>query len=524
MANPARQLPDPSRGPVVLCIMDGWGERSEVENNAVRLARTPVVDALREAWPNALLQPSGVDVGLPAGQVGNSEVGHMNIGAGRVVVQELAKINKRHADGKLGAHRELANLAKGPAGTGGRIHVMGLASAGGVHSHEDHLTAVARGLADTGTRVVVHAFTDGRDAPPREAARRLPRLVARLGDGVTLGTVTGRYFAMDRDKRWERTRAAFEAICHARSDSAPAQDAAEAVAAAAAQGQDDEFITPRIISGYDGMRDGDAIVMVNFRADRVRQLLDCWLYPDDVGFDARPPRLAEAIAMTSYSRKLDRKMKVLFPPTRLDDTLGQVVARAGRRQLRLAETEKYPHVTFFLNGGAEDELDGEERRMVPSPRVATYDLAPEMSASEVADVAVQSLKARAHDLIVMNFANPDMVGHTGVVEAAVRAVECVDGCVGRVADAVLAAGGQMILTADHGNCEVMWDGDADMPHTAHTTNPVPAIMVGAAPGTGFADGRLADLAPSLLVMMGLERPEAMTGRPLQFSQAQTEIK
>jgi len=500
--------------PVILCIMDGWGLRAAPEANAVALANTPVIDGLTKRWPQARLAASGPDVGLPDGQVGNSEVGHMNIGAGRVVMQDLPRINAALADGSLAAHPALATLANDLAGTGGRVHVMGLLSPGGVHSHQDQMLAVITGLADAGADVVVHGFTDGRDVLPRQAAETLPGFLAALPGNVSFGTLIGRYWAMDRDRRWERTKDAFAAIVTATSRQPAATDPLAALRHAHDNDESDEFITPRVIAGYDGMRDGDAVVMINFRADRVRQLLACWLYPDDVEGIAAPPRLAGAIGMTSYSVALDAKMTTLFGPQAIKGTLGEVVAAAGRRQLRLAETEKYPHVTFFLNGGDESPAEGEDRVMVPSPKVATYDLAPEMSANGVLAAALDSLAERRHDLIVVNFANPDMVGHTGDLDAAMRAVETVDVCVGKLAEAVLAQGGQMIVTADHGNCEVMWDDAANSPHTAHTTNLVPVILVGAGDGIRLRDGRLADLAATVLDLMGLARPAAMTGRPL----------
>ena len=503
-----------SSGPVVLCIMDGWGLRAARDGNAVALANTPVFDALLRDWPHARLAASGTDVGLPEGQVGNSEVGHMNIGAGRVIMQDLPRINAAMADGSLAAHRELAALAARLRTTGGRVHVMGLLSGGGVHSHEDQMLAVIEGLHASGADIILHGFTDGRDVLPKAAEQTLPDFIGRLPDGVRFGTLIGRYFAMDRDQRWDRTAAAFAAINSATADH-HATDPLAALAAAYAAGESDEFVQPCVIDGFDGMRDGDAVVMINFRADRVRQLLACWLMPAEVGFDAAPASLDGAIGMTSYSATLDEHLVTLFGPQRITDTLGATVAAASKRQLRLAETEKYPHVTFFLNGGDEAVADGEDRVLVPSPKVATYDLQPEMSAAGVLAAARDSLEHGRHDLLVINFANPDMVGHTGDLQAAIRAVETVDGCVGAMSDLVLAAGGKMIVTADHGNCEVMWDEAAQSPHTAHTTNLVPVILVGAAEDTSLVDGRLADLAPSLLALLGIDQPDAMTGRPLQ---------
>ncbi len=501
-------------GPVILCIMDGWGHRTETRNNAVALAKTPVFDQLTARYPHACLSASGADVGLPDGQVGNSEVGHMNIGAGRVVMQDLPRINAAVADGSLAEDAKLASLATDLAQTGGVAHVMGLLSTGGVHAHLDHTLAVVEGLAAKGVRVVVHAFTDGRDVLPQKAGDEVDAFAARLPDAATIGTVIGRYFAMDRDRRWDRTQCAYEAMTRGTSQHPCYASAAGAIRQAYTEGETDEFITPRIISGFDGMNDGDAIIMTNFRADRARQLLGALLTPDKVGFAPLDLEIAQAIGMTSYSAALDPHMEILFPPVDIRDGLGETVASAGKRQLRLAETEKYPHVTFFFNGGDEAKLSKEDRELVASPDVATYDLQPEMSADGVLNIALESLRTKAHDLLVINFANPDMVGHTGDLDAAIRAVETVDRCVGALCEALVQAGGQMLLTADHGNCEVMWDDDAGSPHTAHTTNLVPLIYVNGPQGRGICDGRLADLAPSLLEMMGVAQPTAMTGTSL----------
>ena len=504
-----------AEGPAVLCILDGWGHRPETEHNAVALASTPAVDALATQWPTSLLAASGTDVGLPEGQVGNSEVGHMNIGAGRVVMQDLPRINVACKDGSLAGHATLRALAAQTAARGARIHVMGLLSPGGVHSHSDHMLAVVTGLAEAGGAVTLHGFTDGRDVLPTSAEATVPAFLDSLPKSVQFGTLIGRYFAMDRDNRWDRTGAAFDAIAHGVADAQRFASPLDIIRASHRAGITDEFIVPHVLQDYEGMRDGDAIVMVNFRADRVRQLLACWLMPDKTGIEGTVPEPSAVIGMTAYSEALDAKMDTLFAPQAIDKTLGEVVAAAGRRQLRLAETEKYPHVTFFLNGGVEDVSTGETRELVPSPQVATYDLQPEMSAEGVLEIALGSLKRRDHDLIIMNFANPDMVGHTGDLQAAIAAVSVVDDCVGRLATAVLAAGGQMLLTADHGNCEVMWVAAHGSPHTAHTTNPVPCTLVGAASGVSIADGRLADLAPSLLAMLDIEQPAEMTGTRLQ---------
>jgi 2,3-bisphosphoglycerate-independent phosphoglycerate mutase len=503
----------PSQGPVVLCIMDGWGHRIAPDHNAVALARTPVFDKLMATSPHSLLAASGADVGLPDGQVGNSEVGHMNIGAGRIVMQDLPRLNAATKDGSLQAHPAVQALATKLAASGGTAHVMGLLSPGGVHAHQDHMLAVVNGLAAAGISVVVHGFTDGRDVLPRDAIESLPGFLARLPKTASMGSLTGRYFGMDRDHRWDRTQKAYDAIARGRAVF-HAGDAMAALAAGYARGESDEFLQATVLGDYRGMRDGDGLVMMNFRADRARQLLDCFFRPDTTKCDLVEISLQPALGMTSYSSDLDDFVTPLYPPVEIIDSLGDVVAAAGRRQLRLAETEKYPHVTFFFNGGDETIRDGEDRAMVPSPNVPTYDQQPEMSARGVLDTALDSLGHGAHDLLIINFANPDMVGHTGNLDAAIAAVETVDACVGELVTALRQANGQMLLTADHGNCELMWDADAQSPHTAHTTNLVPLLLVNGHDGYGLMDGRLADLAPSLLAMLGIDQPASMTGQPL----------
>ena len=503
----------PAKGPVVLCIMDWWGHRTDPAHNAVALANTPVFDRLWAGCPHSFLAASGADVGLPDGQVGNSEVGHMNIGAGRVVPQDLPRLNDATKDGSLTAHPALKDLASNLALTGGAAHVIGLVSPGGVHAHQDHMLAVIRGLADAGVPVVIHGFTDGRDVLPRDAGVSLPDFLSQLPENATLGSLTGRYFGMDRDHRWDRTQKAYNAIALGHAEF-HADDGLQALQAGYVRGESDEFLQATIVGGYTGMRDGDGLVMMNFRADRARQILDCFYRPETTSCKTQPIALRPALGMTSYSADLDEFVTPLYPPVELADTLGEVVAAAGRRQLRLAETEKYPHVTFFFNGGDETMRDGEDRALVPSPNVPTYDQLPQMSASGVLAKAVASLKAKSHDLLVINFANPDMVGHTGDLAAAITAVETVDACVGELVAAIKAADGQMLLTADHGNCEVMWDSKAESPHTAHTTNLVPLILVNGNDGASLTDGRLADLAPSLLAMMGIDQPASMTGKSL----------
>ena len=498
--------------PTMLMILDGWGWREEVEDNAVRSARTPNFDRLWATCPHAFLRTSGLDVGLPEGQMGNSEVGHLNLGAGRVVMQDLPRINAAVADGSLARAVRDTGLIERLRETGGTCHLMGLVSNGGVHAHQDHAVALARILSAEAIPTVVHVFTDGRDTAPRSAADFVAAFEAALPAGVRIATVCGRYYAMDRDNRWERVSQAFDAMVHGRGAAYP--DAQAAIADGYAHDKTDEFLPASVIAGYPGMRDGDAVLSFNFRADRIRQILDALLDPAFAGFDrGRVPNLALAVAMTSYSAELDTRMSVLLAPQTLSNGLGETVAKAGLRQLRMAETEKYPHVTYFFNGGEEVAYAGEDRIMVPSPKVATYDLQPEMSAEELTDKAVEAIRSGRYDLIVLNFANPDMVGHTGVFAAAVKAVETVDTGLGRIAEAIEAMGGALLATADHGNCEMMRDPVTGGPHTAHTTNPVPVFLVGRK-GVALADGRLADVAPTLLALMNLPQPAEMTGQSL----------
>ena len=503
----------PANGPVALCIMDGWGHRTDPTHNAVELANTPVFDRLWASCPHSFLAASGADVGLPEGQVGNSEVGHMNIGAGRVVEQDLPRLNDATKDGSLAAHPALKQLASSLISTGGTVHVIGLVSPGGVHAHQDHMLAVIKGLAKAEVPVVVHGFTDGRDVLPRDAGVTLPVFLSQLPENAALGSLTGRYFGMDRDHRWDRTQKAYDAIALGQAKF-HANDSLQALQEGYVRGESDEFLQATIIGEYGGMRDGDALVMMNFRADRARQILDCFYRPETTSCKTQPIVLSTAFGMTSYSASLDEFITPLYPPVELVETLGEVVAAAGRRQLRLAETEKYPHVTFFFNGGDETMQDGEDRALVPSPNVSTYDQLPQMSAGGVLAEAVASLEAKSHDLLIINFANPDMVGHTGNLAATISAVEAVDACVGELVAAIEAANGQMLLTADHGNCEVMWDNKAQSPHTSHTTNLVPLILVNGNNRAHLSDGRLADLAPTLLTMMGIDQPVSMTGKSL----------
>jgi 2,3-bisphosphoglycerate-independent phosphoglycerate mutase len=501
------------RRPVMLVILDGWGWREETADNAVRQAKTPTFDRLWSTFPHAFLRTSGKDVGLPDGQMGNSEVGHLNIGAGRVVMQDLPRINEAIASGAIQRAPALLDLIQRLQQTGGTCHLMGLVSPGGVHSHQDHAVALAKVLASARIPTVVHAFTDGRDTPPQSAADDLDKLAQELPRGAPIATVSGRYYAMDRDARWERVAKAYNVIMDAQGNSFPSAQAC--IAHAYSQGQFDEFVLPAAIGNYRGMKSGDGLLCFNFRSDRVREILGVILDPPEgSGFARRGAvQIAAAVGMTQYSEELERVMQAIFPPQTFPNILGEVVADAGRTQLRMAETEKYPHVTYFLNGGREEPYEGEARIMVPSPKVATYDMKPEMSAPELTDKAVLAIKSEQFDLIVLNFANPDMVGHTGSLPAAIKAVETADAGLGRIVEQIEKQKGALLVTADHGNCELMRDPETGVPHTAHTTNPVPVMLMGSG-AKAIRDGRLADLAPTLLELMELPQPKEMTGASL----------
>ncbi|MGA7955653.1 MAG: 2,3-bisphosphoglycerate-independent phosphoglycerate mutase [Xanthobacteraceae bacterium] len=501
------------RRPVMLVIMDGWGWREDPADNAIRQAKTPIFDRLWQTGPHGFLRTSGKNVGLPDGQMGNSEVGHLNIGAGRVVMQDLPRIGAAIKSGEIAHAPALVDFIKKLKASGGACHLLGLVSPGGVHSHQDHAAALAKILNDADVPVLVHALTDGRDTPPQSSAEDIKRLIAALPKSVAIATVCGRYFAMDRDRRWDRVEKAYNAIVAADAPRFP--DAPAVVSDAYANKKFDEFVVPAVVGDYAGMKDGDGVLCFNFRADRVREILSAMLDPDFTGFKRqRVVRFAAAVGMTQYSDELDKLMATIFPPQTLKNILGEVAAEAGRTQLRMAETEKYAHVTYFLNGGREEPFPGEDRIMVPSPKVATYDLRPEMSAPELTDKAVAAIASDKYDLIVLNYANPDMVGHTGSLPAAIKAVETVDAGLGRIAQAIEKSGGALLVTADHGNCEMMRDPQTGGPHTAHTTNPVPLLLVGARNRALNAEGRLADIAPTLLELMELPKPKEMTGASL----------
>ncbi|MGY0829511.1 2,3-bisphosphoglycerate-independent phosphoglycerate mutase [Azospirillum argentinense] len=502
--------------PVVLCILDGWGYREEREDNAIAQGNTPNWDRLWSSEPRAFLEASEEEVGLPKGQMGNSEVGHMNLGAGRVVRQDLVMIDHAIVEGELERNAALNDLAKTLLASGGRCHILGLLSPGGVHSHQDHIAALAGVLANEGVPVEIHAFTDGRDVPPQSAKDQMAEFMADVHalPGVNVATVSGRYYAMDRDKRWDRVAKAYATLVSAQGETAA--DPIQAIEQSYAAGTHDEFILPTVIDGYTGMKDGDAILMANFRADRAREILAAFVDPAFDGFErASVPKLAAAVGMVEYSSTLAKLMTTIFPPKSLTKVLGEVVSEAGLTQLRIAETEKYPHVTFFFNGGEERVYPGEDRILVPSPKVATYDLQPEMSAAEVTDKVVAAVDSGKYDLVVINYANPDMVGHSGILSAAIKAVEAVDVSLGRLEAAVRAQGGVMLVTADHGNCELMKDPQTNGPHTAHTLDKVPLVLVNGPAGvSAIRSGRLADIAPTLLDLMKLPQPAEMTGKSL----------
>ena len=498
--------------PVVLCILDGWGLREEREANAPALANTPNIDRVMATCPNAKLITHGPDVGLPTGQMGNSEVGHTNIGAGRVVAMDLGQIDLSIEDGSFFENAEIESFAQKLKASGGTAHLMGVVSDGGVHGHLTHVIASAKALSDRGIPVAIHAITDGRDVAPQSAIEFMTTLGENLAPNAFIATVSGRYYAMDRDNRWERVSKAYHAMVDGQGETA--DDPIQAIETSYAADAVDEFILPTVIAGFDGIQDGDGFWCLNFRADRAREIMYAVADPDFTAFDiSGRPQLAAKLGMVEYSDAHNAFLETVFPKRKIVNTLGEWAAKHGLKQFRLAETEKYPHVTFFLNGGRETPEEGEDRFMPKSPNVATYDLQPEMSSVEVTDQFVKAIED-GYDLIVVNYANPDMVGHTGDLNAAIKACEAVDRGLGRVLDALKKAGGAMVLTADHGNCETMVDPETGGPHTAHTTNLVPVAVIGAPDGAVLSDGRLADLAPTLLDLLSIAPPDEMTGRSL----------
>ena len=499
--------------PVLLLILDGWGHREDNAHNAIAKANAPNWRHLLATYPHTLVETHGEFVGLPDGQMGNSEVGHMNIGSGRIVYQDLTRIDAAIRDGTFFANPALAGACDAAKESGGTLHVMGLMSPGGVHSHEDHIFAMLDLAGRRGvSRIAVHAFLDGRDTPPRSARASLEKLEAKCAaiPGARVASVSGRYYAMDRDKRWDRVKLAYDAIANADSP-VHATSAVDALDRAYAREENDEFVKPTVVGSGAPVADGDAIVFMNFRADRAREISHAFVDADFSGFPrARKIGLSAFVSLTDYEKGL-AVTAIAYAAQSMQNSLGEYLAALGMKQLRIAETEKYAHVTFFFSGGREAPFAGEERILVPSPHVATYDLKPEMSCPEVTDRLVEAIASKQFDFIVCNIANADMVGHTGIESAAIKAVEAVDAALGRLEKAIVAAGGEMLISADHGNLEQMLDENG-VPHTQHTVGPVPLVYVGRK--AKLHHGSLRDLAPTVLALMGLPQPPEMTGHNL----------
>ncbi len=501
--------------PLVLMILDGFGHSESADSNAIMAAQTPFWDTLWRDSPHTLVSGSGMDVGLPDGQMGNSEVGHMNLGAGRVVYQDFTRVTKAISDGDFFTNPTICQAVDKAVAAGKAVHIIGLLSPGGVHSHEEHLVAMAELAARQGAdHIYLHAFLDGRDTPPKSAEASLKLLDetwARLGKGRTASLI-GRYFAMDRDNRWDRVESAYNLIVDGQA-AFVSPSAVDGLLAAYERGESDEFVKATSIGDPVSVADGDAVIFMNFRADRARELSRAFVEPDFTGFSRqRQPCLSGFVMLTQYAA--DIPAPCAYPPASLNNVLGEYLAKQGKTQLRIAETEKYAHVTFFFSGGREEPFDGEERILVPSPQVATYDLQPEMSAPEVTDRIVEAIEQQRYDVIVVNYANGDMVGHTGVFDAAVKAVECLDGCMQRIVAALQQVGGEALITADHGNVEQMSDHSTGQAHTAHTCEPVPFVYVGPRAVSLRDGGILSDVAPTMLTLLGLEQPAEMTGRSI----------
>lgn len=509
------------KAPVVLVVLDGWGHREAREGNAIELAHTPVWHGLWASSPRTLLEASGLAVGLPEGQMGNSEVGHLNLGAGRVVPQDLVRISQSIKSGAFYQIQPLAELCQSLAKSGGTLHLLGLLGPGGVHAIDQHLLACLElGVRYGVAKIAIHGFLDGRDTLPtigEQVVRQLQAEIQRIAPNrAMIASLVGRYFAMDRDRRWERTRVAYDAMV--RGIGAVTDDPAGAVAAALARGETDEFVKPIVIT-KDGkpvapIRSGDGIFCFNYRSDRMRQIVRALMTEGFDGFDVADRPKVAMVTMTQYDRTFP--VPQAFPPFTMAKIVAEVLADSGRTQLRTAETEKYPHVTYFFNGGYEPPYKGEERSLVPSQKVATYDLAPEMSAAGITDVLTQAIAKKAHDFMLCNFANADMVGHTGVLPAVITAVETVDQCLGRIMAAAEAAGATVLITADHGNCELMIDPETGGAHTAHTTNPVPFLAVRAGASRLRDGGALCDVGPTVLRLLGIDPPAEMTGKDLRL--------
>lgn len=506
----------PKKKPVVLCILDGWGIGDGGEYDAIASANTPCYDAMMQSYPNTTLATFGNAVGLPEGQMGNSEVGHMNIGAGRVVMQYLPRIDKAFADNEVVNNTDIQALITELKASGKACHVIGLASDGGVHAHIEHIKGLADILNAAEIKTHIHALTDGRDCAPESGLGFIENLSAHIQtkNHANLSTMTGRYYAMDRDNRWERIEIAYNAIMN--GEGLGSNNAAQSIQESYADGVTDEFIKPIIMNDYNGFKDGDAIIFANFRSDRAREILNAIMFEDFDGFERAGGQrdISSALSMVEYSDDLNEVMEVLFPPIKHKDILGEVIADHGLKQMRMAETEKYPHVTFFFNAGREVPFDGEDRILVNSPKVATYDLQPEMSAPELSEKLLKVVRNNEHDVVIVNFANTDMVGHTGSIEAARAAAESVDSTLCKLETEVLKHEGVLLVTADHGNADQMFDPKTNGPHTAHTLNPVPFIVIGDNSVSLKDGGKLADIAPTMLHYLGIEQPKDMDGEVL----------
>ncbi|MGN0915364.1 MAG: 2,3-bisphosphoglycerate-independent phosphoglycerate mutase [Succinivibrio sp.] len=503
--------------PLALIIMDGWGDNPVKEFNAVSAGKTPVLDSLEANYAHTDIQASGIDVGLPDGQMGNSEVGHTNIGAGRIVYQELTRIGKAIQDGDFFKNEVLCKAVDDAAKNGKAVHIMGLMSPGGVHSHQDHIVAMIKLAAQRGAKnIYFHGFTDGRDVAPRSAHEYIKVIEAAFKEAGTgrIATLVGRYYAMDRDNRWDRVQQAYDLLTQGKSEFASFESADAALDAAYARDENDEFVKASVIGEKAPLQDGDSLIFMNFRADRARQITRSFVNADAdfTGFTREvKPKLSNMVMLTQYAA--DIKTVCAYPPADLTNTLGEWLSKNGKTQLRISETEKYAHVTFFFNGGVETVFPGEDRILIQSPKVATYDLQPEMSSEELTDKLCAAIESGKYDMIICNYPNGDMVGHTGVFDAAVKAVEAVDHCIGRVIESLKKVDGECLITADHGNCERMMDLEKGVPYTAHTNLPVPFIYYGRK-ATMRADGRLSDIAPTMLYLKGMEIPKEMTGKSI----------
>jgi len=502
--------------PVVLCILDGWGASKRSEDNAILQANTPNWDKLISSCPSGLLEASEENVGLPNGQVGNSEVGHMNIGAGRIVPQVLMRITRQCEGALLRKNKKIISFCSKLKKTQGSCHVMGLLSDGGVHSHQNQIFSLIKAISSFGVPIVFHCFSDGRDVSPLSSQDFVGTLIKetkKIKD-FKIGTICGRYYAMDRDRRWDRIEKAYMAIVAGKGKQSPT--VFDAISNSYKIMVTDEFIVPTVIDDYSGMKDGDGVLMTNFRADRVREILTSLVDKHFSDFKrTKTIQYSSIMGLTKYSLRLNSLMDTLFPTEIIHNSIGEIVSKNGFQQLRIAETEKYAHVTFFLNGGEEGQFEGEFRNLIPSPRVATYDLKPEMSAYELTKALSEAIESKKYQFIVVNYANPDMVGHTGVMSAAIKAVEVIDSCVGKIINSIQRVKGAVFFTADHGNIEVMRDAKTGIPHTSHTHNPVPTVLFGAPKNIKkLRKGSLADISPTLLDLMGINKPNEMSGQSL----------